>query len=65
MSAAALPSLRQRVSLVVAARTLSTVIDIALGIATVRLLAKTDLAIFSYLLIIYQVVRYLATMGFP
>lgn len=36
-----------------------------MAISLVNLLAKTDFAIISYLLLIYESARYLATLGFP
>ncbi|MCY3738478.1 MAG: oligosaccharide flippase family protein [Gemmatimonadaceae bacterium] len=57
--------LSQQVGVVVAARIASTLVDISTAVATARLLSKTDFAVLSYLLILYQVLRYLAMMGFP
>ncbi len=57
--------LSQQVGVVVAARITSTLVDIATAVATARLLSKTDFAVLSYLLVLYQVLRYLAMMGFP
>ena len=57
--------LSHQVGVVVAARIASTLVDISTAVAAARLLGKTDFAVLSYLLIIYQVLRYLATMGFP
>ena len=57
--------LSQQVGVVVAARITSTLVDISTAVATARLLSKTDFAVLSYLLILYQVLRYLAMMGFP
>lgn len=44
---------------------MTTIVDLATAIVIVRLLSKTDFAIVSYLLIVYQTGRYLATLGFP
>ena len=57
--------LSHQVGVVVAARIASTLVDISTAVATARLLSKTDFAVLSYLLILYQVLRYLAMMGFP
>ena len=57
--------LSHQVGVVVAARIASTLVDISAAVATARLLSKTDFAILGYLMILFQVVRCLATMGFP
>ena len=57
--------LSHQVGVVVAARITSTLVDIATAVATARLLSKTDFAVLGYLMVVFQVVRYLAMMGFP
>ena len=57
--------LSHQVGVVVAARISSTLVDISTAVATAHLLSKTDFAVLSYLMILYQVGRYLAMMGFP
>lgn len=57
--------LSQQVGVVVAARISSTLVDICTAVATARLLSKTDFAVLGYLMVLFQVVRYLAMMGFP
>ncbi|MEX2403070.1 MAG: oligosaccharide flippase family protein [Balneolales bacterium] len=58
-------SLAEKTGVVVFSRILTTVLELALAISLVNLLAKTDFAIISYLLLIYESARYLATLGFP
>lgn len=58
-------SLTQKTGVVVFARILTTIIDLAIVIATIRILSKTDFAIIGYLLMIHELVRNLATLGFP
>ncbi|MEX2639495.1 MAG: oligosaccharide flippase family protein, partial [Balneolales bacterium] len=40
-------------------------LELGLAISLVNLLSKTDFAVISYLLLIYESARYLATLGFP
>lgn len=47
------------------ARIMTTVVDLAIVIATIKLLSKTDFAIIGYLLMIHEVARNIATLGFP
>lgn len=58
-------SLTEKTGVVVFARIITTVIDLAIVIATIQLLAKTDFAVISYLLMVHEVARNLATLGFP
>lgn len=58
-------SLTEKTGVVVFARIITTVIDLLLAIAVVRILSKTDFAIVGYLLMIHEVARNLAVMGFP
>lgn len=58
-------SLTEKTGVVVFARIITTVIDLLLAIAVVRILSKTDFAIIGYLLMIHEVARNLAVMGFP
>lgn len=58
-------SLTEKTGVVVFARILTTVLDLAIVIATIQLLSKTDFAIIGYLLMIHEVARNLATLGFP
>jgi O-antigen/teichoic acid export membrane protein len=58
-------SLARKTGIVVLGRVMTTAVDLVTAIAIVRLLSKTDFAIVSYLLIVYQTGRYLATLGFP
>ena len=58
-------SLSEKTGVVVFARIITTVIDLAIAIATVKLLSKTDFAVVGYLLMIHEVARNLATLGFP
>ncbi len=58
-------SLSEKTGVVVFARIITTVIDLAIAIATLQLLSKTDLAIIGYLLMVHEVARNFATLGFP
>lgn len=58
-------SLTEKTGVVVFARIITTVIDLAIVIATIQILSKTDFAIIGYLLMIHEVARNLATLGFP
>lgn len=58
-------NLSEKAGVVVFARIVTTVIDLAIAIATIQLLSKTDFAIIIYLLMIHEMVRNLATLGFP
>jgi O-antigen/teichoic acid export membrane protein len=58
-------SLSEKTGVVVFARILTTVLDLAIVIATVQLLSKTNFAVIGFLLMIHEVARNLATLGFP
>jgi len=58
-------SLSEKTGVVVFARIITTVIDLAIAVATIQLLSKTDFAVIGYLLMIHEVARNLATLGFP
>ncbi|MEX0649221.1 MAG: oligosaccharide flippase family protein [Balneolaceae bacterium] len=58
-------NLAEKAGVVVFARIITTVIDLAIVIATIQILSKTDFAIIGYLLMIHEVARNLATLGFP
>lgn len=58
-------NLSDKAGVVVFARIITTVIDLAIVIATIQILSKTDFAIIGYLLMIHEVARNLATLGFP
>jgi len=58
-------SLSEKAGVFVFARIITTVIDLAIVIATIQLLSKTDFAIIGYLLMIHEIARNLATLGFP
>ena len=58
-------NLSEKAGVVVFARIITTIIDLAIVIATIQLLSKTDFAIIGYLLMIHEVARNMATLGFP
>ncbi len=58
-------SLANKVTVVVFSRILTSLIDFTTGVLIVRLLSETNFAILAYLLIVYEVARYIATLGFP
>ena len=58
-------SLTEKAGVVVFARIITTVIDAAIVIATVQILSETDFAIIAYLLMVHEIARNLATLGFP
>ncbi len=58
-------SLSDKVSVVVFARVITTLIDLITGVAVVRLLSKSDVAVMSFILVTYHTVRLMATLGFP
>ncbi len=58
-------SLTQKTMVVVFSRVLTSLIDLATFVLIARMLAKTEVAIVTYLLLVYEVVRNLATLGFP
>jgi O-antigen/teichoic acid export membrane protein len=58
-------SLTEKTMVVVFSRVLTSLIDLTTAVLIARLLSKTDFAILGYLLMIYEVARYIATLGFP
>ncbi|RNC85564.1 MAG: polysaccharide biosynthesis protein [Balneola sp.] len=58
-------SLKQKTMVVVFSRILTSLIDLTTAVIVVRVLGKTEYAILGYLLMIYEVARNLATLGFP
>jgi O-antigen/teichoic acid export membrane protein len=58
-------NLTEKTGVVVFSRIITTVIDLAIVIATLQLLSKTDVAILMYLLMIHEIARNMATLGFP
>lgn len=58
-------NLTEKAGVVVFARIVTTVIDLAIVIATIQILSKTDFAVIGYLLMIHEVARNMATLGFP
>ncbi len=58
-------TLTEKTGVVVFARIITSVIDLLLAVAVVRILSKTDFAIMGYLLMIHEVARNLAVLGFP
>ncbi|MCK6541804.1 oligosaccharide flippase family protein [bacterium] len=58
-------ALGKKAFVVTAAGIVTTGIDLLTAIIIVRLLDKSDFAVMSYLLMIFQVGRFIATMGFP
>lgn len=51
--------------MVVFARLITTVVDLALVVAVIHILDKTGFAVIGYLLMVHEVTRNLATIGFP
>lgn len=58
-------SLTEKTMVVVFSRVLTSLIDLTTAVVIARLLSKTEFAIVGYLLMIYEVARYVATLGFP
>ena len=58
-------SLSEKTMVVVFSRVLTSLIDLTTAVVIARLLSKTDFAIVGYLLMVYEVARYVATLGFP
>lgn len=58
-------SLTEKTMVVVFSRVLTSMIDLVTAIIIARVLSKTEFAIVGYLLMIYEVARYVATLGFP
>ncbi len=59
------PNLTEKTGVIVFSRIITTIIDLVIVIAIIRILSKTDFAIIGYLLMIHEVARNLATLGFP
>lgn len=58
-------SLTEKTGVVVFARIVNTLIDLALVVVVIQILSKTDFAVIGYLLMVHEIVRNLATVGFP
>lgn len=58
-------SLTEKTMVVVFSRVLTSLIDLTTAILIARMVAKTEFAIVTYLLLVYEVARYIATLGFP
>ncbi|WP_018126691.1 oligosaccharide flippase family protein [Balneola vulgaris] len=58
-------SLTQKTMVVVFSRVLTSLIDLTTAVIIIRILSKTEYAIVGYLLMIYEVARYVSTLGFP
>src|SRR5690554_7594305 len=58
-------NLSEKAGVVVFARIITTIIDLAIVIATIQLLSKTDFAVIGYLLMVHEVARNMTTLGFP
>lgn len=58
-------TLTEKTGVVVFARVLNTLIDLALVIAVVHILSKTEFAVIGYLLMVHEIARNVATIGFP
>lgn len=58
-------SLTEKTGVVVFARVVNTVVELGIVVAVLQLLSKTDFAIIGYLLMVHEIVRNIATLGFP
>lgn len=58
-------SLKEKTGVIVFARVMTTLIDLALAISVVRILSKTDFAIMGYVLMVHEIARNIAVLGFP
>jgi O-antigen/teichoic acid export membrane protein len=58
-------SLTEKTGVVVFARITNTVVQLAIVITAIQILSKSDFAIIGYLLMIHQIVRRIACLGFP
>jgi O-antigen/teichoic acid export membrane protein len=58
-------SLTEKAGIVIFARITNTVMQLAIVITAIQILNKTDFAIIGYLLMIHQIVREIACLGFP
>lgn len=57
--------LAEKTGVVVFARIFTTFVELGTAIALVRLLSDTQFAIISFLLLVYETAKYVATLGFP
>jgi O-antigen/teichoic acid export membrane protein len=57
--------LAEKTGVVVFARIFTTFVELGTAIALVRLLSDTHFAIISFLLLVYETAKYVATLGFP
>lgn len=58
-------SLAEKTGVVVFSRIFTTFVELGTVIALTRLLVETDFAIITFLLLIYETAKYVATLGFP
>lgn len=58
-------SLTEKTGVVVFARIVNTVVELGIVVAVLQLLSKSDFAVIGYLLMVHEIVRNLATLGFP
>lgn len=58
-------SLTEKTGVVVFARIVNTILELAIVIVVIQILSKTDFAVIGYLIMVHEVVRNLATLGFP
>lgn len=58
-------TLAEKTGVVVFARIFTTFVELGTAIALVRLLSDTHFAIISFLLLVYETAKYVATLGFP
>lgn len=58
-------TLTEKTMVVVFSRVLTSLIDLTTAVVIIRVLEKTEYAILGYLLMVYEVARNLATLGFP
>jgi O-antigen/teichoic acid export membrane protein len=58
-------SLANKAGVVVFAQVVKTLVDIVPAIVLVRMLSSADFVIISFLLLVYETAKYLATLGFP
>lgn len=58
-------TLAQKTGVVIFSRLVTTIMDIILVVVLVRLLTNSEFVIISFLLLVYETAKYLATLGFP
>lgn len=58
-------SLTDKAGIIVFSRIITTIIELVMVIVLINLTQKQEFAIISFLLIVYETARYVATMGFP